>query len=118
MAIPESERVVYERNTLEEVRCEVRFPPILSIEASAPAAFQEAVRSEFPYFELKASVKLPAGMPAGLSQVVERDLALVGGKSFLFISEDRQWTLTLSKGGLSLLCRRYERWEPFRERLR
>ena len=117
MAFPETERVVYEKNTLEEVKCQIRFPPILAIDASAPAAFQEAVRGEFPFFELKTAVRLPAGMPAGITQFIERDLSLAGGKSYGFTSEDRTWTLTLSKDGISLSCRRYERWEPFRERL-
>ena len=75
VAFPETERVVYEQNTLEEVKCQIRFPPILAIEASVPANFQEAVRAAFPYFELKTSVRLPAGIPAGIAQVVERDLA-------------------------------------------
>jgi uncharacterized protein (TIGR04255 family) len=118
VAFPETQRVVYEKNILEEVKCQIRFPPILAIEASAPANFQEAVRAEFPYFDLKTSVKLPAGVPASIAQVVERHLSLVGGKSYAFTSEDRTWTVALSKDGLSLTCRRYERWEPFREHLR
>ena len=117
MAFPETPRVVYERNTLEEVKCQVRFPPILAIDASTPAEFQEAVRAEFPYFALKTAVKIPPGMPGGIAQFMERDLSLVGGKSYVFKSEDRTWTLALSKDGISLTCRRYERWEPFRERL-
>jgi uncharacterized protein (TIGR04255 family) len=112
---PESERVVYDRNTLEEVKCQVRFPAILAIDATAPAAFQEAVRAELPLYEMKSSVKLPAGVPQGIAQIVERDLSLVGTKSYAFSSEDRTITLALTKEGLSLTCRRYERWEPFRQ---
>lgn len=117
MPIPESERVVYDRNTLEEVTCQVHFPTILAIEAAAPAAFQESVRAELPLFEMKSSVKLPAGVPPIIAQVVERDLSLVGTKSYAFSSEDRMVTLALSKDGLSLTCRRYERWEPFRRHM-
>ena len=118
MAFPQTERVIYEKNILEEVGCQIRFPPILGIEASAPAAFQETVRSAFPYFELKTSVTLPTGVPSPIAEVVKRDLSLVGSKSFVFSSEDRLLTLALSKDGLSLGSRRYERWEPFREHLR
>lgn len=117
MAFPETQRVVYENNTLEEVKCQIRFPPILSIEASAPVHFQEAVRAEFPYFELRTSVKFPAGVPPQVAQAVERDFSLVGGKSYAFISEDRNWALELSKNGLTLICRRYQRWEHFRIKL-
>jgi uncharacterized protein (TIGR04255 family) len=111
------ERVIYEVNPLEEVTCQLRFPPILSIDATPPVAFQDAVRDEFPFFELKSSVKLPAGVPPGISQIVERDLSLVGSKSYAFTSENRAWTLTLAKDGLSLTCRQYRRWEEFRVRL-
>ncbi|HVS34029.1 MAG TPA: TIGR04255 family protein, partial [Gemmataceae bacterium] len=117
MAFPEHERVVYERNTLEEVSCQVRFPTILSIDAAAPAAFQEAVRAELPLYEAKSSIKLPAGVPAVIAQRVERDLSLVGTKSYAFSTEDRLLTLALSKEGLSLVCRKYERWEPFRKHM-
>lgn len=115
MSFPETPRVVYEKNVLEEVKCQIRFPPILKIDSS-PSTFQEAVRSEFPLLELKTSVKLPAGVPAGLSQVFERDLSL-GGKSYCFISEDRKLTVALSRNDISLTCRGYERWEPFRAQL-
>ena len=117
MAFPETERVVYERNTLEEVKCQIRFPPILMIEAGAPAAFQERVRSEFPHYEVKSSIKLPAGVPSVVAKVMERDLSLVGAKTYAFSSEDRAWTLELTKDGLSLSCRQYERWEEFRRHL-
>ncbi len=117
MTFPETERTVYEKNTLEEVTCQVRFPTILAIEASDPVSFQETVRAEFPYFNVKTSVKFPVGIPSPIAKAVERDLSLVGGKSYEFASEDRAWTLSLSKGGLSLVCRRYERWESLQERL-
>ena len=124
MAFPETERVVYERNTLEEVKCQIRFPPILTIENSTPgnfqekvAAFQESIRNEFPFYELRSSIKLPVGIPSAVSKVVERDLSLVGTNSHAFSSEDRNLVLELTKDGLSLTCRQYERWERFRDKL-
>ena len=39
------ERCVYEKNQLEQVICQLRFPEILAIGAEAPVAFQEAIRS-------------------------------------------------------------------------
>ncbi len=117
MAFPETDRVVYERNTLEEVKSQIRFPPILSIEASTPATFQEQIREEFPYFEVKSPVKLPPGVPTGVAQAFERDFSLVTGKTYAFSSDDRMSALVLSKDQLSLVTRRYERWEGFRSRL-
>ncbi|MCY2990094.1 MAG: TIGR04255 family protein [Planctomycetota bacterium] len=115
---PETPRVVYEKNTLEEAKCQIRFPPILAIEASVPVDFQEAVRGEFPYFDLKTSVRLPDGVPPHVAKVVQRDLSLVGGKSYVFSSEDRNWIIELRKDGLSWTCRSYGRWEAFREHLK
>lgn len=117
MQFPVTPRVVYQHNPLEEVKCEIRFPPILKIEAADPAAFQDAVRSEFPFFEMRSTVKLPSGIPSEIAQVFERDLSTVGNKSYAFTSEDRDWVIVLNKGSLSLAYKRYTRWEPFREHL-
>ena len=44
------ERYHYARSPLVEVICQLRFPTILSIGANEPAAFQEAVRRDFPRY--------------------------------------------------------------------
>jgi len=117
MPFPDSQRVVYNINTLEEVKCQLRFPTILSIESSLPAAFQDALRIEFPYFEQRTTVKLPDKIPPAVARIVEQDLLGAGTKTFAFSSEDRVWTLELNKESLSLICRKYPRWEFFREKL-
>lgn len=117
MAFPEELRVVYERNPLEEVRSDIRFPTILAIDSASPVEFQETVRVDFPYYELRPPVVVPSTAPRAVSQLVERQLAGMGVKTHVFHSEDRQWSLSLTKDGLTLSCRRYERWEPFRIKL-
>ena len=109
------DRVVYRKNILEEVKCQIRFPAILAIEASTPVNFQEAVRPWLPHFEIGMAVTLPSGVPQNIVRVVQGGLSAVGGKSFVFSSEDRLLTLSLNKDNLVLTNRRYERWEPFRE---
>ena len=42
------ERMIYAKRQLVEVICQLRFPEILSIDASEPAAFQERIRREYP----------------------------------------------------------------------
>ena len=115
MVFPATDRVLYDLNTLEEVKCQIRFPPILAIDASPPASFQELVRNLFPFFEVKSSVKLPAGFPTGIAQMLERDISLGSAKSYAFLSEDRTATVSLARDTLSLASRHYERWEQFRE---
>ncbi len=111
MPFPEIPRVTYEKSALEEMKCQIRFPPIISID-SPPAAFQEAVRQEFPYYETQTSVRMPVGLPAGLSQAFQTEAA-AGGKSHRFISEDRKLTVSLSRNDLTITSRRYRRWEDF-----
>lgn len=45
MLFPPTQRVIYHKNPLVEVVCQLRFPTILKIDAEIPVAFQEAVRS-------------------------------------------------------------------------
>ena len=47
------ERMIYAKRQLVEVICQLRFPEILSIDASEPAAFQDRIRREYPQYEKK-----------------------------------------------------------------
>lgn len=119
MPFPEAERVVYEKNTLEWVKCKIRFPPILMIEAAPPAVFQESIRDDFPQFETRsATIKLPPGIPKPVVQIVGSNLAVANpGNVHAFWSDDRNWSILLNKDGLELSTRAYARWEDFRERM-
>lgn len=117
MAFPEIERVVYGRNTLEAVKCDIRFPPILTIEATSPVEFQERVRHAFPFYETKTSMRLPVEIPKGIAQIVEHSLSASGKKSHVFLSADRKLKLTLNKDGVSLECGQYDRWEYLQNHL-
>jgi uncharacterized protein (TIGR04255 family) len=110
-------RVLYEINPLDEVICQLRFPPILCIDTEPPAAFQEKIRADYPFYELKSPLRLPAGLPSNLAQMIVADLPLGGQKSHSFDSKDRTWSLNLTREFLTLICRNYDRWENFRARL-
>src|SRR5260370_1097479 len=51
MTFPDSPRVIYNTNPLEEVICQLKFPPILKIESVPPATFQDEIRSTYPLFQ-------------------------------------------------------------------
>lgn len=53
------ERMIYAKRQLVEVICQLRFPEILSIDASEPAVFQDRIRREYPQYEKKIE-QLPA----------------------------------------------------------
>lgn len=117
MPVPDSTRVRYEVNPLDEVSCKLRFPRILSIDENMPAAFQDRVRGEYPHFQADSTVKLPVGLPESLAKAFQRDLALGAKKSYAFASANRSWTLKLTGDGLTLSSRSYSSWEDFRQRL-
>jgi uncharacterized protein (TIGR04255 family) len=118
MAFPDAKRVVYEKNPLEAVICQLRFPPILKIEAESPAAFQERIRAQYPLYAAKSALLLPAALPADVAALIAQGVPFGGGhNTHEFTSKDETWVLSLTRGFLALTCRSYERWESFKERL-
>jgi uncharacterized protein (TIGR04255 family) len=127
MPFPESARVIYANNPLVEVISQVRFPPILRIEADLPADFQDAIRNLFPVLTETADINAALGIPAELAGQVPAEVlqqlasfrlnVQTSPRSFSFRSEDENWSLALSRDALSLTAARYERWEEFRDRL-
>ena len=112
MPFPESQRVIYGKNPLNNVVCQFRFPPVLKIEAEIPSAFQEAIRAEYPLFgETRPESVLPPEMakmiPLGLQVRI---------KQYEFQSADQIWKVSLSKDAVALAGSAYRRWEDFRSR--
>jgi uncharacterized protein (TIGR04255 family) len=116
MPIPDSERVIYDKNPLESVICQVRFPPILKIEAEAPAAFQESIRKVFPLYSLVQPFAPGIELPAEIAKIV--GTAFTGSRTHEFGVVDGDWKLTLSKESVALACSRYPQWEQFRPRFK
>lgn len=90
------QRCIYAKNQLAEVICQLRFPEILSIETSIPAAFQEAIRDIFPLYSVKKEGN--------------KDLQT---NNYRFMTPDKIWRVNLTSKFISLSCNRYTRWEDF-----
>lgn len=122
MPIPEAPRVIYKRNPLDQVICQLRFPPILRIDAEIPANFQEKIRKGFPHYsEVPFKMELPPALqgkipPQAVDQVFNA-LRSSGNKNHEFTSADENWKVNLSRTFIALTARNYERWEQFREKL-
>jgi uncharacterized protein (TIGR04255 family) len=118
MPFPDSARLIYRRNPLSEVICQVRFPPILRIEAEPPAPFQERVRAGYPLFR-ELQPDLPSGnVPPEIAGIVKAMLPnRARATAYEFASEDGAWSITLSRDALALKTAAYRRWEEFREHL-
>ncbi len=117
--LPDSPRVVYAKNPLVEVICQVRFPPILKIAAEPPAEFQEKIRAEYPLLTEKQpdSIELPPGLPPVVAQVIRSSLPKGKLAGYEFTSADEKWKVTLTRDFLALSTSAYRRWEDFRKHL-
>ncbi|MCI0485873.1 MAG: TIGR04255 family protein [Blastocatellia bacterium] len=120
MPFPKVERVLYKRNPLDQVICQLRFPPILRIDAEIPANFQDKVRTLFPNFletsqwNVEVSPNLKGQIPF---DIVQQVLQSSGNKNYEFSSEDGQWKINLTRNFVALTTKKYERWEEFKEKL-
>ena len=108
------ERCLYQKNQLAEVICQLRFPEILSIEAKAPADFQDAIREEFPQFQRRQEAPAPklAGVPGNMT--IQNQPAIT---NYQFASADGIWRVNLTSKFISLTCARYTCWEDFAGKL-
>ena len=103
-------RIIYSNNQLGEVICQLRFPEILSIETTLPAAFQDAIRDIFPRDRVTRETAAPQlmGKP-GAMQVKPQEQT----NNYLFATEDGIWRVNLTSKFISLSTNRYTRWEDF-----
>ncbi|MBQ8768223.1 MAG: TIGR04255 family protein [Oscillospiraceae bacterium] len=107
-------RCIYRRNPLDKVICQLRFSEILSIETSLPAAFQEAIRDEFPQYACHKETPAPklVGTPGNLRMEKQPEC-----NNYNFVSADGVWRVNLTSKFLSLACSRYTCWEDFARKL-
>ena len=106
---PNHPRIIYEKNPLFEVVCQVRFPTILRIEAHPPAEFQDRLRDRLPLLE-RSTNKAVQQIPHELLEAIG---APQSGSGYGFKSEDGTATATLLADSLTVSTSDYERWEVF-----
>jgi uncharacterized protein (TIGR04255 family) len=120
MPFPDAQRVIYNKNPLVKVVCQLRFPVILKIDVEIPAEFQNRIRVDFPVFSEKQAIKVDVSnsfkgkIPEELLQKLK---APSSSKNYEFVSEDGKWLVNLTRSFMSLTCLNYLRWEQFREKL-
>ena len=105
------ERVIYEKNQLIEVICQLRFPTILAVGAREPVDFQEAIRQEFPRYNLRQDMLPPKmvqvpGQPPKMEQ--QKPIA-----NHQFATADGRYRINLTQNFISLTCSKYTCWEEF-----
>lgn len=115
MSFPEYTRVRYSKSSLVEVICQVRFAPILRIDARIPDMYQDAIRSMFPLFE---EIREGSLVPGDIEKDIPREIRqLLPGldtkRMYDFKSMDGNWTIRLSRDFIALTATKYTLWEEF-----
>lgn len=111
LPFPLVERKVFANNPLFEVVCELRFPTILRVDADVPSEFQEQVRKAFPGFERAASLNLP-NLPEQVSKILSNALPK---PKYVFKTEDKVNSITLTSKNIAINCLSYQDWDAFKE---
>ncbi len=120
MPFPATERVIYKKNPLDHVVCQLRFTPILRIDAEVPASFQDKIRREFPNFAeaTEVLIELPSeGNQQVPLEFVGQAIKTTNIKNYTFTSEDELWRINLTRTFLALSTTKYKKWEEFKKRL-
>lgn len=107
-------RCYYSNNQLAEVICQLRFPEILTIGTNVPAAFQDAIRGDFPRYSVRNEAPAPriSGTPGNLQ--LENQSPTV---NYQFASADGSWRVNLTTKFISLSTNHYSNWESFAKKL-
>ena len=107
-------RVIYRKNQLGEVICQLRFPEILAIGAKPPVDFQEAIRADYPQYSSRMESPAPklTGTPGNMS--LQNQPPVI---NYQFMSADGVWRVNLTSKFISLACIRYTGWEEFAAKL-
>ncbi len=110
MPFSATEHIVFEKNTLTGVTCQLSYPPILKIAQEVPSAFQDAVRSDYPLFETRPTLTIVA--PPVPGQPVTQTVT----NAYIFSTAESpqpQRTLSLAQDSLALTTTAYTRRSEF-----
>lgn len=116
MPFPDSDRVIYEHNPLEEVICQLRFPTILEIGVDEPAAFQKLIRSEYPLYRKEdPGADLPPELGALISNFPLSAFPRPAERTtHKFLTADSKRSVSLTRDFVAVADSHYTRWEELR----
>jgi uncharacterized protein (TIGR04255 family) len=110
LTFPAAERVIYGKNPLSEVVCQLRFPTILRVTSEIPAAFQERIRHAFPEYAEELNPLAPTNLPPQLVQLLSGSSM---AKRHRFSSNDGMTSVLLDGQSLTFVTTAYKAWEDF-----
>jgi uncharacterized protein (TIGR04255 family) len=116
MRFPDQDRVIYERNPLVEVICQIRFPRNLEIESQLPIEFQKLISIDFPLLETRETVAVQ--IPKESAPAEGSRLPYSRSTIFDFATLDKNWKVSLGSDFVALACGDYRMWDEFQPRIR
>jgi uncharacterized protein (TIGR04255 family) len=120
MPFADAKRVIYNKNPLIQVVCELRFPRILSINETPPVEFQERIRKSYPIYNVTTNWQQELSIePINIHDAppLPRVTQAENIKNYWFFSADNNWYVHLTVSSLALSTSKYIRWENFLEKL-
>ena len=121
MPFPKVKRVKYNKCPLENVICQLRFPPILQIDSQTPYMFQDKIRNQFPNYEegVEVQQELNTNINWVTSEQIINPMAKISSnKNYIFFSEDDSWQINLTKNFLSVSTTKYVTWEDMIKKIK
>ena len=116
MPFPQTPREIYRNNPLEAVIFQLRFPTILSITAGPPVQFQEAIRSQYPWYEQQGPPELP-DVPPEVRELAQGFGLPQAPPTYAFETEHRTRRISLAQDSISVQERQYREWNDFRSEM-
>jgi uncharacterized protein (TIGR04255 family) len=109
LEFPNKPEIRLRKSPLDEVICQVKFPPILKITKETPVELQEAIRDRFPDLQVEQGflIQFPK---VGSS---EKPLVETPPRVHRFIRPDNQSHATLGHDFFSLSTKAYQHWDEF-----
>lgn len=101
----------YGKNQIMETVCQLRFPTILSIDATSPTEFQEIIRETFPKYAVRKERPAPKVIMLPGSQPRVETLPAVS--NYTFTTSDGSYRMNLTQSFIALTATRYEKWREF-----
>jgi uncharacterized protein (TIGR04255 family) len=108
LCVPASPRVRFERNTIRQTICQLRFPTLPEFETEAPTEFVHAIRKAFPSYV--RGVNLQVGVSDGAIEQTPH-------VTHTFQSQPPGWSVALKTDYVALDTREYQDFEDFGARL-
>lgn len=111
------ERVIYKKNPLIEVIVQYKFPKILALNSGDPVEFQEAIRRDYPNYQLTLENQQEISFSIGQDSVpIPSLIQRQPVRNHNFISQDGKYKINLTSGFISISTIGYTRWEELLSR--